>query len=109
MSASQGKRQVNRQRWVDRIESCKQSGLSQKAYCEQHRIGIASFRRWRAIFVREGKSQARPTTLLPVNIVPAAGGGTSLALWFGEGLRLEIPSGFDPVMLKQVVEALHIS
>ena len=108
MSPNQGKRQVNRERWFDRIESCKQSGLSQKAYCEQHRIGIASFRRWRAIFIREGKPKAMPATLLPVNIIPAAS-GSSLALWFGEELRLEIPPGFDSVMLKQVVEALHIS
>ena len=108
MSPSQSKRQVNRERWFDRIESCKQSGLSQKAYCEQHRIGIASFRRWRTIFIHEGKPKARPAILLPVNIVPAVS-GSSLALWFGEELRLEIPPGFDPVMLKQVVKALHIS
>lgn len=108
MSSSQSKRHVNRERWFDRIESCKQSGLTQKAFCEQHRIGIASFRRWRAIFIREGKAQASPTILLPVNIIPAVS-GPSLALWFGEELRLEIPPGFDPVMLKQVVEALHIA
>jgi len=108
MSPSLSKRQVNRERWFDRIEHCRQSGLSQKAYCEQHRIGIASFRRWRAIFVREGKPKARLTSLLPVNII-AAVSGPSLALWFGEELRLEISSGFDAVMLKQVVEALQAS
>ncbi len=108
MSSSQSKRQVNRERWFDRIERCKQSGLTQKAFCEQHRIGIASFRRWRAIFIREGKAQASRPILLPVNIIPAVS-GPSLALWFGEELRLEIPPGFDSVMLKQVVEALHIA
>ena len=108
MSPSISKRQVNRQRWFDRIESCKQSGLSQKAFCEQHRISIASFRRWRAIFVREAKPIAKPANLLPVNIM-ASVGGPSLALWLGEELRLEIPSGFDPVMLKQVVAALQAS
>ena len=108
MSQSLSKRGINRQRWFDRIESCKQSGLSQKAYCEQHRIGIASFRRWRAIFIREGNPKASRPILLPVNIMPAVS-GSSLALWFGEELRLEIPPGFDPVMLKQVVEALHIA
>ncbi len=108
MTANLNKRQANRKRWFDHIESCKQSGLSQKAYCEQHRIGIASFRRWRTIYIREGKAKARPTVLLPVNIIPAAT-APGLALWFGENLRLEIPSGFDAVMLKQVVAALQAS
>ena len=108
MIPSLNKRQVNRQCWFDRIESCKQSGLSQKAFCEQHWIGIASFRRWREIFNREGNPKASRPILLPVSILPAVS-GSSLALWFGEELRLEIPSGFDAVMLKQVVEALHIS
>ncbi len=108
MSRSPSKRQVNRQRWFDRIERCQLSGLSQKAYCEQHRIGIASFRRWRAIFVREAKPTAKPANFLPVNII-ASVGGPSLALHFGDELRLEIPPGFDAAMLQQVVEVLRTS
>lgn len=108
MIPSLNKRQVNRQRWFDRIESCKQSGLSQKAFCDRHRIGIASFRRWQAIFAQGGKPKARPARLLPVNLLPAVS-GPSLALWFGGELRLEIPPGFDAVMLRQVVAALQAS
>ncbi len=108
MIPSLSKRQVNRQRWFDRIKSCKQSGLTQKAFCQRHQIGVASFRRWQAIFAQEGKPKASPAILLPVSILPAVN-GPSLALWFGEELRLEIPSGFDAVMLKQVVEALQAS
>jgi len=108
MTPSLNKRQVNRQRWFDRIERCKQSGLSQKAFCEEHQIGIASFRRWRAIFINEGKPKASPVSLLPVNILPAVS-DPSLALWFGEELRLEIPSGFDAATLQQVVQALQAS
>ena len=108
MSASLSKRQVNRERWFDRIEHCKQSGLSQKAFCEQHQIGIASFRRWRAIYTDEGQAKARPANLLPVNIIAAAS-GPSLALHFGDELRLEILSGFDAAMLQQVVHVLRTS
>ena len=108
MSQSLSKGQVNRQRWFDRIERCKQSSLSQKAFCEQHQIGIASFRRWRAIFVREGKPKARPASLLPVNIIaPVTVPGLSLC--FGEALRLEIPPGFDVATLQQVVDVLQAS
>ncbi len=108
MSRSPNKRQVNRQRWFDRIEHCKQSGLSQQAFCEQHQIGIASFRRWRAIFAHEVKPTAKPVSLLPVNII-ASVGGPSLALHFGEDLRLEIPPGFDAAMLQQVIDVLRTS
>jgi len=108
MSSILSKRQVNRQRWFERIENCQQSGLSQKAFCEQHRIGIAAFRRWRAIFAKEGKAKVRPVSLLPVNIISTAS-GPSLALHFGGELRLEIPPGFDAAMLQQVVDVLRTS
>jgi hypothetical protein len=45
------KRQANRQRWFDYIETWKQSGLTQKAFCEQHQLGLGSFQRWRGIFM----------------------------------------------------------
>ena len=106
MSSSLSKRGINRQRGFNRIERFQQSGLTQKAFCEQHQIGIASLRRWRAIFVNEGIAEARSAILLPVNILPTVS-GPSLALWFGDELRLEISSGFDPAMLKQVIQTLQ--
>lgn len=108
MTSSLNKRQLNRQRWFDRTENYHQSGLSQKAFCEQHRIGVASFRRWRAIFAREGKPAAKPVSLLPVSILPAVS-VPNLALHFGGDLRLEISPGFDAVMLQQVVAVLQAS
>ncbi len=106
MSSSLSKREVNRQRWSDRIEDWKRSDLTQKAFCEQHQIGFASFQRWRGILAKEGKQKAAPATFLPISIVPPAS-APSLALCLGEDLRIEIPVGFDPVLLKQVVHTLR--
>ncbi len=106
MSSSLSKREVNRQRWSERIRHWKHSDLTQKAFCEQHQIGFASFQRWRGIFAKEGKPKATPATFLPINIVQSAS-APSLALCLGEDLRLEIPVGFDPAMLKQVVYVLR--
>ena len=39
MNPSLAKREANRQRWFDRIETWKQSGLTQKAFCEQQQLG----------------------------------------------------------------------
>jgi hypothetical protein len=108
MNSSLSKREVNHQRWSERIRHWKRSDLTQKAFCERHQIGLASFQRWRGIFAKEGKPKAPLATFLPINIVQSAS-APSLALCLGEGLRIEIPAGFDPVMLKQVVHALRAS
>ena len=108
MSSSLSKREINRQRWFDHIETWKQSGVTRKAFCEQQRLGLASFQRWCGIFARESQSAASSAvSFLPVNVTidPAS----SLALVIDNHLRIEIPAGFDPVMLKQVVHALRAS
>ena len=106
MSSSLSKREVNRQRWSERIQHWKRSDLTQKAFCKQYQIGLASFQRWRGIFAKEGKPKATPATFLPINIVQSAS-APSLALWISDDLRIEIPVGFDPVILKQVVHVLR--
>ena len=45
MISSLSKRATNRQGWFDRIEDWKQSGLTQKAFCEQQQLGLGSFRK----------------------------------------------------------------
>jgi len=102
------KRAANRQRWFDRIESWKQSGLTQKAFCEQQRLGLGSFQRWRGIFLRgEKPAVSSAVSFLPVKVTPAP--ASSLALVIDDHLRIEIPAGFDPVILQQVVQALQAS
>ena len=106
MNPSLTKREANRQRWFDRIETWKQSGLSQKAFCEQQQLGLGSFQRWRGIFMRGKKPKASSAvSFLPVNVTVDK--ASSLALLINDHLRIEIPAGFDPVTLKQVVQALQ--
>ena len=88
MSSSLSKREVNRQRWSERIQHWNRSNLTQKAFCERHQIGLVSFQRWRGIFAKEGKPKAPPATFLPINIVQSAS-APSLALCLGEDLRIE--------------------
>ena len=106
MIPSLSKRAANRQRWFDRIEAWKQSDLTQKAFCEQQQLRLGSFQRWRGIFMRGEKPEtSSAVSFLPVNVtaVPTS----SLALVIDDYLRVEIPAGFDPVTLKQVVQALQ--
>ena len=105
MNPSLTKREANRQHWFDRIETWKQSGLTQKAFCEQQQLGLGSFQRWRGIFMRGERPEASSAvSFLPVNVTVDK--ASSLALLIDDQLRIEIPAGFDPVTLKQVVQAL---
>jgi hypothetical protein len=100
------KREINRRRWLARIQSWKDSGLTQKAFCQQHGLGLASFRRWRAIVMREGKpTDSSVVRFLPVNVV--APGTANLSVVINDSLRIEIPAGFDLATLRQVVQALQ--
>ena len=48
MISSLSKREINRQRWLERIRAWEQSGLTQKAFCEQRHLGLASLQRNRS-------------------------------------------------------------
>jgi len=106
MELGLSKRAVNCQRWLAHIDSWKRSGLTQKAFCQQHGLGLASFRRWRAIAMREGKpAESSVVTFLPVNVVEP--GAADLTVVINDSLRIEIPAGFDLATLRQVVQVLQ--
>jgi len=108
MSSSLSKRETNRQRWFGHIQGWKRSGLTQKAFCEQHQLGLASFQRWRRILMTEGKPEkSSAVTFLPVDVTTPR--PPSLTLLVNDHLRIEIPVGFDPVMLKQVAQTIQAS
>jgi hypothetical protein len=69
MMPSPSKRAANRQHWLEHIQHWQHSGLTQKAFCEQHHLGLKSFQRWHGKFKQERKPHASSsTTFLPVNI-----------------------------------------
>ena len=108
MDSSLSKREINRQRWYERIEDWKQGGLTQKAFCERHHLGLASFQRWRRIFMTGVQTrELSPVSFLPVHVTAPT--VCSLTLRINDNLRIEIPAGFDPVTLKQVVQVLRAS
>ena len=108
MNPSLSKREINRQRWLERITDWQQSGLTQQAFCKHHHLGLASFQRWRRIAMTEEKSKDTPAVaFLPVNLVePSA---SNLTLRINDTLRLEISTGFDPTTLKRVILILQTS
>ena len=108
MNLSLSKREINRQRWLERIRAWKQSGQTQRAFCQQHHLGLASFQRWRRKLRVEKKPEESSTiTFLPVSVKNAH--ASNLTLRVNDHLHIEIPSGFDPNTLKQVIDVLQAS
>ena len=108
MGSSLSKREINRQRWRERINAWKRSGQSQKAFCQHHHLGLASFRRWCGIFkAEEAAEKPAPMALLPVRVKAAQPANLTVVL--DDDLRIEIPAGFDPQALRQLVRVLRVS
>ncbi len=110
MNPSLSKREINRQRWRERINAWKNSTQSQKAFCEDQHVGLASFQRWRRI-LKAGDSEAtaspEPVRSLPVKV--QAETPSNLTILIHDNLRIEVPAGFNPQLLQQVIQILRAS
>lgn len=106
MSLSLSKREDNRQRWRERIQVWKQSGLTQKEFCEQHHVGLSTFQRWRRkLAIQEKPKGSAAVSFLPVGVVGSSESGLTVLL--NNRLRIEVSTGFDASTLKQVIEVLQ--
>jgi hypothetical protein len=97
--------------WQQHLQAWETSGLTQSAYCEQHRLKLATFTYWRARLPRTDQTSpsSRPAlTLVPVKRTLAARHdittARSVVLHSPGGWRLEIPA--DPPLLAELLRAL---
>jgi len=108
MNSGLSKREINCQRWREQINAWQQSGQTQKMFCQQQRLGLASFQRWRRIFeTEENSSNPPPVAFLPVSMKET--NPANLTVVVNDNLRIEIPAGFDPNALRQIIEVLRAS
>ena len=106
MAQSQQKRDSKREIWSDRIASWKQSGLSQRAYCEQHQLVLGTFCYWRShLKDQETVGRAVRPRFLPVSLKQS--GGAALVLKINGRHSIEIQPDFDPDLLRKVVQAVQ--
>lgn len=115
-TATQGKRERNRRRWFERIGAWKQSGLSQRAFVQQHGLNEASFYRWRRIVHAEsggtptsrdrscGISAAPCSSFVPLEIVHrSAPADCGVVLMLEGDIRIGLEPGFDAATLERVL------
>jgi len=102
------KRAINRDRWGAKVAAWKESGQTQKAFCEQHHLGLAAFRRWCGRFRAEATSprvtDANVPAFVPVHFQPRT--AAPLSLRIDDRLCIEVPPAFDPATLRRLIQVL---
>ncbi|MFC1680721.1 hypothetical protein ACFL1S_02865 [Pseudomonadota bacterium] len=109
MSSSLSKREINRQRWRERIDAWENSSQAQEAFCKSHHLAFASFRRWRGIFKAQDSegvvAAPEPVRFLSVRVNDTA--SLNLTVLVQDDLRIEVPSGFNAHHLQQIIQVLR--
>ncbi len=94
--------------WQQHIEGWETSGLTQVIYCQQHAISLASFGYWRTRLKKmQPNNIGRETEarFLPVQLMSPQH-DSLLTLRTPQNLSIDVSGGFDPQLLKEVLQVL---
>jgi len=102
------------QHWRARIEECRQSGLSVKAWCLQSGVKNTSYHYWVKKFKIMEQQEAGDNTFAEVVLLPEGNNSTKekssmkseFPLSFGD-FSIGIPDGFNPITLAELVKVLR--
>ena len=86
------------------ISSWRQSGVSQKAYCEQNNIAYHIFHYWYKRF-RDGQGAVEDGTFVPLNVKPSAFpvSNSAIEIFFPDGKRILFHQPVGPDYLKTLI------
>ena len=87
------------QHYFSMVESWKQSGLSQKAYCEQNTIRYHVFHYWYKVY--KGKQYSSTGTFVPLKVSPLLCG--NLELHLNDGRRIVFHQPVSVEYLKALI------
>lgn len=92
--------------WRHHIEQWQLSGLTQAVYCQQQGLSLATMGYWRTRLKKLQAMADNPE--VPVSFVPVqiSSMNSTLTLRTQQGLSLDLSAGFDPALLKQVLQVL---
>src|SRR5450631_3954109 len=110
MSTTNQRRASQEQFWRAMLRRWHSSGLSVRAFCEEHGLAAPTFYAWRRTLA-EREAAAR---FVPVQVIPepnpqttAAGLPISLELVLGAGRVLRVAPGFDGPTLRRLLALLE--
>ena len=114
MTSAKLKHRVKLQEWAARIQDCRSSGLSVRAWCRQEEINAATYYRWeRELLTGERRNGAPPSTAvtfaeLPVPKQVSRNVAERCATLHIGNASLDIYPGCDTEQLKMLVELLRL-
>lgn len=90
------------------IEAWQSSGLSQVAYCRQHKLNSKTFANWLRVYRSQPVAAvaAVASTLIPVEIKLDPSSSGSLCLRCPQGHTLELPAEISPQWLGKLLKCL---
>lgn len=98
-------RQRPEQFWHEHQERCRQSGMSQRAYCSQHGLALSTFTRYQRLAAAKQKPCFE---IVPVGRMPRPVSAMPLALVVKDGrYRLEIGDESQAHTLRAVLDVLE--
>ena len=87
------------------VEAWHASGLSQAAYCREHKLNANKFSNWLRIYRME-QTATQVSTILPVTIKSAVSSMEALYLCAAGGHLLQLPANVSPEWLGELLKCL---
>ena len=92
-------------RWQGLVSEQAQSGMSAAAFCKEKQLNLHGFYFWRRRFKTESTLKVTGAFL---ELVPSASKirESGVRICLGERLSIELDRGFDPLTLRNAIDAL---
>lgn len=92
---------ARRESWARHVHAWRDSGLTQVAYCQRHKLKPKALAFW----VRRSKQTATPLTLVPLAVQgPSAAG--ELLLQHANGWQLALPADVNAAWLAELLRGM---
>ena len=110
MTSAELKHRVKLQEWAARIQDCRSSGLSVRAWCRQEEINAATYYRWERELWRNGTPPSTTVTFaeLPAPVQVSRNVAERCATLRIDSASLDIYPGCDAEQLRLLVELLRL-
>ena len=114
MTSAELKHRAKLQEWTARIQDCRSSGLSVRAWCRQEGINAATYYRWeRELLTGVRRNGIPPSTAVTFAELPAPkqvsrNAAEHCATLYIGNASLDIYPGCDTEQLKMLVELLRL-